>query len=293
MKMQGNKNKFQASPPSTPVNALFTIRIPRHRVIRIILAVCILLEILFVWLDYAINHSYWTELGPIRRLFNITREDGIASWFGVTQTFLAALTLWAIYIVESCRNSKRGIRYGWLILALFFTYMAVDDGAEIHERVGSAFKAIQEQATVDKTDTTLYARLYNNFPSYPWQLIYAPIFGSLGLFMLIFLFRHLETARQRAALILAVGLMSLAVGLDFIEGLEPDHPWNMYTSLTEKYEMDYYTVTQFRELAYDTLRHFSKSIEEFMEMLSMTILWVTFLGHLGTRAPRFEVKIEP
>jgi len=291
--MPGNKNAHQGlSTPTGAQPASFTIHIPTRRVICIIVAVSVLLELLFVFLDYTINYSFWTELGPIRRLFNITREDGIASWFGVTQTLFAALTLWFIYMVESLQPSKRWVRMGWLVIALFFTYMAVDDGAEVHERVGSAFKAIQEQAAPGAANATLASRLYNKFPSYTWQLVLGPVFASLGLFTFVFLFSQLKTVKRRAALIAAIGLMGLAVCFDFVEGLEPEHRWNAYTHISKAYEMDHYTVTHFRELAYETLRHFSKSIEEFMEMLSMTILWATFLAYLGSRAPHFDVKFE-
>ena len=291
--MTGN-SKTHRGPLPDGQNPMISLHIPTRRTIQIVVSVCLLLEVLFVFLDYAINQSFWTELGPIRRLFNITREDGIASWFGVTQTLMVALTLWMIYVIESNRGVSTGARVGWLVLALFFTYMTVDDGAEIHERVGSAFKAIQEQAVAaGSADATLYGRLYNRFPSYPWQLIFGPVFAALGLFMLVFLFRKLQTTRRRLALFMSVGLMAVAVVFDFFEGLEPGHRWNVYTMISTTYEMDYYTVTKFRELPYDSLRHFSKSIEEFLEMLATTILWAALLGHLGSRANRFDVTFDP
>ena len=55
--------------------------------------------------------------------------------------------------------------------------MAVDDGAQLHERLGSTFKAMREDV----------GSSLDFFPSYPWQILFLPIFGTLGLFMLWFL----------------------------------------------------------------------------------------------------------
>jgi len=292
MIMPGKKSAHQASPPLMSGNTPCTIQIPRQRIMCTIAAVCILLELLFVWLDYTFNYSYWTELGPIRRLFNITREDGMASWFGVTQTFLAALTLWAIHLTESKQGCGKWTKRGWLVLAIFFTYMAVDDGSDLHERMGSAFKEIQEREINAEGAQSLLARAQATFPSYSWQIIYAPVFLSLGAFIFIFLWLKLETKQQRIALIFAFCLLGMALVLDFFEGLEPDHRWNIYTALTNKYQMNVFTITHFREMAYESCRHFSKSIEEFMEMLAMTTLWMIFLGHLGLRTPQINLKFD-
>lgn len=64
-------------------------------------------------------------------MFNIAREDGLASWFAVTQTLFVALTLWLIYTLTKRGGGSRSKVYGWLVLTLFFAYMAVDDGAQM------------------------------------------------------------------------------------------------------------------------------------------------------------------
>ena len=64
------------------------------RFVRYVIGFCIAAEILFVFLDYHVNYGRLTEIGAIRRLFNIAREDSLASWFGTTQSLLIGLTLW-------------------------------------------------------------------------------------------------------------------------------------------------------------------------------------------------------
>jgi hypothetical protein len=89
----------------------------------------------------------------------------------------------------------------------------------------------------------------------------------------------------------ALACLVLAVGLDFVEGLVPEHPWNLYTWIAERYELEPWTAMRFGESAYDTLRHFSKSLEEAIEMLANTLLWYLFLRHLQTVAANLHVRI--
>ncbi len=44
------------------------------------------------------------------------------------------------------QGRPRLVRLAWLVVALFFSYMALDDGAALHERLGSTFRVLQERA---------------------------------------------------------------------------------------------------------------------------------------------------
>ena len=76
-----------------------------------------------------------------------------------------------------------------------------------------------------------------------------------------------------------------AVGLDFIEGLDEDHPWNLYAWVTAHVDLSEFTTTRFRRPPYETLEHFSRSLEETLEMLAMTCFWVAFVRHLPSMTP--------
>jgi hypothetical protein len=244
------------------------------RLIRSVFLVCLLVNLAFFLLDCFVNYRAWIDISSIRRLFNTTREDGMPSWFGVTQTFMVALTLWLIFVTARQQPGSRWRQTGWLVLALFFTYMAIDDGSALHERLGSALEDIQDSGSGDSWG----AALLDVFPSYAWQVFLLPFFGALGLFTLVFLWRELNDTPSRALVAAAVGCMVLAVGLDFVEGLDPDHPWNLYTRLAEGLGLESLT-TESYDTPYEVLRHFSKSIEESLEMLAMTVLWIVFLRY--------------
>jgi hypothetical protein len=260
-----------------------------RQLVRNVFVVCLVTELLFVFLDATVNYAGWTSLGMVRRMWNIAREDSLPSWFGTTQTCMVALTLWLIFAATRRDRRSRTVVIGWFVLACLFTYMAADDGAEIHERVGSAFKKVHASDNAYGAIETWGDNVLRLYPSYAWQLVFVPFFGLLGAFMLVFLWRELSAKRARMFVVLALLLMTLCVAMDFVEGLDPDHRWNLYTILGDRTDPAV-TLDAFGQLPYDTFRHFSKSIEEFLEMLAHTILWVVFLAHLMRTARFFAVR---
>lgn len=256
------------------------LSVDSKRLARGILVFCILAEIAFVALDYHVNYGKAIDIGPIRRIFNIAREDGLASWFGTTQTLLAGLTLWLIYLSVKHQGGLRWRAAGWLVLALFFTYMAVDDGAQLHERLGSAYQATKRGA----------GSSLGLFPSYTWQLVFLPFFGALGLFTFLFLWQELRATASRALLVVAISCLVLAVGLDFVEGLDRNHRWNLYSWIAQHRELEQWSTGRFAQPAFETLRHFSKSVEEAIEMLANSILWFLFLRYLSVSPSDLRIR---
>ncbi len=95
---------------------------------------------------------------------------------------------------------------------------------------------------------------------------------GLGLFTYYFLWRHLAEKSAHSLLLVSMGCFGVAMGLDFIEGLEPEHPLNIYTWLDDYTNLDDWTLERFDENAYGTLPHFSKSLEEAIEMFAHTLI---------------------
>jgi len=243
--------------------AACAIGVQPERLMRNLLVFCVASEVLLALADGLITYGGWIALFPIRELCDMSVENGLATWFQVMQTFLAGITLWAIFLLAGQRGVPRASRTGWAVLAAFFTYMAVDDGAMIHERLGTAFELATKHG----------GGAVNIFPSYPWQVLFMPIFGALGLFMMVFLWRTMRGRGERFRLCLAVALMGLAVVLDFIEGLDDEHRWNLYTWISIRFGLDYRTDY--------TVWHFASLTEEFLEMLSISLLWVNFTYYLA------------
>jgi hypothetical protein len=247
------------------------------RAARVLFLSCLAVEIALVLLDYHVNYGRLTDSGALRRLTNIAREDGLASWFGTTQTLLVGLTAWVLWLAARLDGAPRWRRGGWLLVAALFTYMAVDDGAQLHERLGSAYSSAGGAGSAW-------------FPSFTWQVILVPALGTALVFASLFLWKELRSRRALVLIGAALVMFAAAVALDFFEGLAPGHPWNPYRALVERYDLSGFTRARFRQSPFATVLHFSRSIEEFLEMLANTCFWAALVGHMGTALPTVRLR---
>lgn len=237
---------------------------------------CLAGELLLVLLDSCITYADVTSIGAMRRLFNMAGEENLPTWFSSTQTLLAGLTLGLVYwsVRRDPTSGKRA--FGWLILAILFTYMSIDDAAVIHERVGTAFRKLATGPKGAGANPSALGGLVDVFPTYTWQLVYGPIFGSMGIFMLWFLWREFQRVGARVFLIVGLGCYVLAVALDFVEGIR-----GLHQDLALRWELDRYTVG-----------HLSRVLEEYLEMVGTTALLVGFLRFLTMVTDRMQITIE-
>ncbi|NWF36001.1 hypothetical protein [Mariprofundus sp. KV] len=234
-----------------------------------VLVFLVAIELLLVLLDIVINYAEVIEYTSIHRIFNIAREDGLAGWFMASQTLVAALVLWFLYWLSRTHDGATALqRRGWLVLALFFTYMSADDGALIHERLGTMFEEIGAEAG-KSGDVGLLSQWLDMFPSYEWQFL-LPFFAAVGLYMLHFLWRVLGVGRPLLMVLAAFSCLALAVVLDFIEGVPKEHALNLYSWIKQVWLLEDYTVD-----------HFAKSLEEFLEMLGISLFLSVFVAQAG------------
>jgi len=213
----------------------------------IILVTC---QVLLVVLDAAISYGRLVSNRAIGRLFNITREDSIPNWFASMQFLLIALVLWVICLrVRELDGAKWKAR-GWAFLTGVFLFLSIDDGSKLHERVGTWFKA---------------GDFVEGYLSYSWHVVLGPAFAAIGLFLLLFAWREFRSPQLKMLFLAGLACLGLAQFLDFLEGID-----DVVEYLGQLLSVSNYTV-----------QHFSKSAEEFLEMLGQTLLLVAFLRHLG------------
>ena len=252
------------------------------RLARRVFLYCVTAEIVFVLLDYHVNYGRLVDVGAIRRMTNIAREDSLASWFGTTQTLFVALTAWVLFLLSRAGHVAAWRQVGWAVVAAMFTYMAVDDGAQLHERFGTLASVWSE---------TRGPSAFGAFPSFTWQVLFVPVFGIFGLALAFFLWKELRSRAAFALVLSALACLVVAVALDFVEGLEVDHPLNVYTWVVSQVDVADFAAARFQRNAYDAVEHFSRSLEEFLEMLASTLLWVTFLRHIPAVAPSVNLSL--
>ena len=228
-----------------------TIEVNRERTLRTILAFMLTLELGLVLLDFTVNRRAWVESDPVENLFNMAREDSASAWLSSAQALAVAAVLWMLVAHARGVRPARSPLWAWVGVAAFFTYLAIDDGASIHERVGTTFEEWNG------------GRLTDRFPSYPWQLVYGPVFAAFGLLTVSTVRTDLER-RWQTLFFAGLTLYVAAVAIDYAEGI-PD----VFTG---------------------SVRHYTKVFEEFIEMFGTTLILVALLGHLMTRAPHLAFR---
>jgi hypothetical protein len=257
------------------------VRVRLSRIALWVLISCVVCEISMFILDYHLNYGRIFDSASVREFFSTSREDGLPSWFATSQVLLVALTIWISFFLARRQRGSKWRKRGWFVLAAFFSYMAVDDGAQIHERFSHLFRHKVEEAGIT----------FDFFPSYSWLMIFLPTLAALGVFTLVFLWIELRTRNSRILLVFAFSLLACAVGMDFVEGLDVDHPWNIYASAASTPWLEDWADHRFERDSFNTIIHFSRSVEETIEMFAHSILWYLLLRNFGRRASEVRVRL--
>ena len=251
------------------------VRLAPHRAISNLRFGMVWAAVMVVVLDV------WFHLGGVLASpdlagwFDAASEHGLGSWLSVTQTALVALTLWAVAAVVRRSGAPRGRVAGWVVLAAFVTYLALDDGTRLHERVGAAF-----------SDSAASERgLGAAFPSYSWQLVLGPAFAGMGLFMAVFLWREFRGGGLWRWVGGAFALLATAVTLDFVDGLPGGHPLDLIGQVGTLATVEDWAAAWSDRTGFSTVLHLSRIVEESLEMVAMTLLWTAFLTHLTRLVP--------
>jgi len=250
-----------------------SINLNTSRIARTVLLCVIAVELVLVFLDLFVYYGPNANIPSARDLFNLARENSLGTWFSSTQTLAVAILLWLLRLrLKSVPGYSARRIAGWALLAAFFTYMAIDDAVAIHEHLGSTFEDLQ--AELDDGIPGPLGRWLEAYPSYTWQVVVGPLFAAMGLFLLVFLWRELKPAPLRWLVVLALGCFSLAVGMDYVEGIYGG----------------YKRIIVATGWQYETIRHVSKVIEEFIEMLGTSLFLTAFLLHFGSVAGRISLS---
>lgn len=223
-----------------------------------IFVACVSMQFLLILADYVLN--YMDVFGDInmRRMWNIAREGSIPTWFSSAQAHMLGATVLLIAVVKAA-NSSRLITFIWIGIGLFFLWIGIDDVAEIHERLGAAIRNKLEDISGAES----------NIPSFAWQAFLAPVFAAIGLFIALFLWREFWRKRLVHYLIFGFGLWVVAQIIDYLEGIESIDIYYLLIQDMLQVERKYFVT------------HTMKVIEEEMEMLGTTVLWVGFLHYLA------------
>ena len=241
---------------------------------------CILgFELFIVFLDVFVNHYKWSSVGAIRRMVNITREDSLSNWFSSLQAIVVGSVIWltAIGVRKQMQGNYKRKFYCWAGIGSFFIYLGIDDAIKFHERMGTAFKILLFEND-DTSGAGVLGSIYDVFPSYTWQMVFGPFFVSIGIFIIWFLWKELSSKELWNWFLVGISLYAVAVGLDYVEGLDGE-PYE---------EMG---IAGFFSTHDDRIRHMSKALEEFLEMLGTTIFLIVFLKNIFKLSREWKITV--
>ena len=183
------------------------------------------------------------------RLFNLSEEGNVPTWFSATTLLLCACLLgitWQVVRAAGERHARH-----WAGLALVFLFMAIDEGASIHELLILPLRSLLA------TERALY---------FAWVIPYGIAAAFFALTYLRFL---LALPRRTRAEFLAAGLLFVggALGMEMLAPYVYD--WSGAV-----------TLPMFVMLL----------VEETLEMLGVAVFVHALLDHLAMRGVRAEIR---
>jgi len=197
------------------------------------------------------------------RVFDMTREESIPNWYASILLFCIGLTSLLIYVVQRGEGVRRSDASPWLFFSGFFTFLSMDDGAKIHERLGSFFRELTEEG---EGIFWVFQDVLDSASTYSWQVFVLPVFLFVGFFMLLWGYQHVRNPETQRWVIFGSVCIALAIGVDYFEGLVD----NEVVSLDG------------RAFSEDMIAHYQRVIEEFLEMSGFTAvlrgLWIYLLS---------------
>lgn len=253
---------------------------PIDHLVRTVLVVLLSIPVALVLLDLVVVYGSVTEIEAVRKMFNLSREQSVGTWVSSGQFLVAGIIIWLIRVQVQVKHQPRSSweARAWGLLALFFFYFSLDDALEIHERlheVLAAFLAKHEGLPGASSLAAAIRRVVASFPSHPWLIFMGPIFALMGLFMFLFLWHAFMERALRWYLLVGLGCYAVALGLDFVEGLEDRQR----------------LIGQLLFLSHATATHLLKSLEEFLELIGTSLLLVGFLKHFLLNLGEFHICI--
>ncbi len=226
--------------------------------IRWILVFLISVEMFLLTMDLGVYFYDWLEVRVMRELFDVTLEANIPSWFSSFQFLMIGLTCFLVSRYH--RAASKSWRAGaWVLIALFFVFLSIDDTATIHESLGTLANKLGKHADKD----SFHVWLLDSFPSFYWQVFVLPFFAVIGLAIAGFFLKEFDSRPFYLLFVTGMALFVVAIALDYYDGLD-DYKW-----FIKRLDMEFKAV-----------QHLSRAFEETIEMIGASLILTSLLAHL-------------
>lgn len=151
--------------------------------------------------DY-VRHAYSKLAKNIIRLFDFNLENNVPTWFSVLILAFAAVLLFIIYLNKKAMLDKSAIY--WLMLAIIFVFLSIDESVQIHEEVARILRPS-------------LGKNVSGFLYWAWVIPYGLFVLFAGIFFLRFVL-SLPARTRNFFFISGFMFIAGALGLEFIEG---------------------------------------------------------------------------
>ncbi len=252
-----------------------------NAIARFVLCLGVGIELGFLIADYLFALVSFNGIEEMQRIFDITSQTNLASWFANTQILFTSMTVFVLFF---CARKQTGYSLestSWLIIALFLLFLTIDNALLIHQSISLSIWQSQEGSD----------SMIDGFPSHPWLIVFFPFYAAITLYIFYFLWTTLGDRLSRRLLGLSFICLGLALGMGFIEGLEPEHEMNLYTWIGDNTEMDYWSLEQFDDNAFGMLHHFSQALAKILGMFSNTLLWFLAIRHIAKIVSSIKIHL--
>lgn len=175
---------------------------PRHvaRALALLVLVIVIVGVIANLIIYNVAPSPEHAIAKLMRRFDLGHEPSIPSWYS-SIALLAASILLAV-IAHAGKLAGSADRSRWMLLAIVFLLLAIDEAVMIHEMADAPMHEWLN------TSGLLY---------FAWVIPYSIFIVALGIFLIPFMLR-LERRTRFLFVVSGVMFVSGAIGIELIEG---------------------------------------------------------------------------
>jgi len=154
-------------------------------------------------------------------LINLDEEGNLATWYSSAKLLALAVVAGTIWTAEGrqTQSQRRKFRVLWLLVALIFLGLSIDETSSIHERLA---RVVMQESSVglDIRETVLGGDATKD--AFAWVLIFSPLIVATAVFFLFFFYTRLFRSRHGfVPAMAALGLFLLAVIMESTIYLSP------------------------------------------------------------------------
>ncbi len=222
---------------------------------RDLLIACLFVEAWLVFLHFQLALHATPTVRALGQAFNLTRESSIATYWSCLLTLATGVVCFVVANLLRQSGASKFRHRAWIFSGIVFVCLSIDDAVALHEKIGAI--------------TSLELTHALNYPSYAWHISVAPVIVVALILAALVIWREIrDNTGLTITLLLSLGCFTLALGLDFMGGIEEMAAIESGGAAAASQSLPILMV-----------------IEEVLEMAGMTIMLFVVYSHMTSLVP--------